>query len=402
MKIVIKIGSGSITNQDSDFSRFENSINNQLIGEIARLTKELKEQNHQVIIVSSGAISLGSQKMGLPQKPTEILDKQVAASVGQASLVQAYQDQFAKYSQLIGQVLLTRTGMQDKEKFFNARSTLLKLLESNVIPLINENDAVADEELKFSDNDLLSAVVAELILAEKLFILTDTNGLYTKDPRFNKEARLISIVKEINSEVEAIASSKSSKWGTGGMLSKIEAAKIATSFGTTVHVLSSKFIHNIPELSKHKEHDDFYAFLETKENKKTYGTVFLAKGKINDYRKAWLASSVETKGSLIIDQTGLCSVVQEKGLLAYYIRDIKGNFPRGSALEILVESGSTEQAINLVAKGIIKYSSKDLKKIRGNKTKEIPETLGYSYGRFVINPNDLAIFVESLEDYFKK
>lgn len=403
MKIVIKIGSGSIT---ANTAKNLNQINQRLIDEIVELTVALKKEKHQVIIVSSGAISLGSQKMGLSERPATILDKQVAASVGQTSLVQAYQDQFAKYQQLIGQVLLTRSGMQDKEKFFNARSTLLKLLEADVIPLVNENDTVADEELKFSDNDLLSAVVAELVFAQKLFILTDTKGLYTQDPRFNKDAKLISIIKEINSEVEAIASSKPSHWGTGGMSSKIEAAKIATSFGTSVHILSSESIAKIPELAKHKEHSEFLSFLEQKKTPKEkaeYGTIFLAKAKTNDYQKAWLASSVETKGCLTIQEKGLQFIIQEKGLLAEYITDVKGDFARGSALEIMLEAKNKSkiESKNLVAKGIIKYSSRDLRKIQGRQTNEIAGILGYYYGKFVINPADLAIFVEDLKDYLR-
>jgi glutamate 5-kinase len=366
MKIVIKIGTTSIT------GKTPGSVNAELIEKVVEIVNYLKQENHQVVIVSSGAVGLGCGCLGWTEKPKTITSKQAAASIGQILLARFYEQYFQKHNQTIGQVLLTRIGMQDKERYLNARLTLRELLLLGVVPIVNENDVVADDEIKFSDNDYLSAVVSELIVAEHLFILTDTEGLFTEDPKNNPQARLISIVEEINSEIESKAGMNSSKWGTGGMSTKVQAAKMATSFGTTVHILSSKDPFKILKILNGEKH----------------GTTFLPRSTPIDARKAWIACGASPKGRLIIDNGALAAISRGKSLLPIGIKKIIGKFGRGNALEIYYEK---DHQLRIVAKGITKYSSDDLRKIKGFPCEEIENILGYSYGNSAIHRDDLAV-----------
>ena len=367
MKIVIKVGTSSITGSSGT------GINIQLISEIVDLVWLLKQKGHQVLIVSSGAVGLGSQRLGWTEKPTTITLKQAAASVGQILLANLYEQHFQKYGQTIGQVLLTRHGMQDKERYLNARLTLRELLKFDVIPIINENDVVADEEIRFSDNDYLSAVVSELVTAEHLFILTDMEGLFTEDPRENPDAQLIELVEEIDFEIESKAGNRGSKWGTGGMASKIQAAKMATSFGTTVHILASRKTPFIIDVLEGKSH----------------GTTFLPRSNPVDARKAWITGGATTKGKVIIDNGALNALIKGKSLLPIGIKKVIGKFDRGTALEICFGEDNTKT--HIVAIGLTKYNSEDLKLIKGYSSEEIIKVLGYSYGNSAIHRDDLVV-----------
>ena len=367
MKIVIKIGTSSITGS------IPGTTNTTLMQEIAEVVHKLKKVGHQVVLVSSGAVGLGCGALNWQTKPKLITSRQAAASIGQILLARFYEEHFHQYNQLIGQVLLTRMGMQDKERYLNARLTLKQLLSLGVLPIVNENDVVADEEIKFSDNDYLSAVVAELIEAEHLFILTDTEGLFTEDPRTNPQAKLISLVEEIDSAIEAKAGLKPSSWGTGGMVTKIEAAKMATSFGTTVHIIAGQHASQIQAIL---------------EGKLDYGTTFLPRNNPIDARKAWIACGATPKGKLIIDAGALNAINQGKSLLPVGIKKIQGKFGRGHILSIYFEE---EAGLRIVAKGLTKYDSDDLRKIKGSASEEIENILGYSYGHSAIHRDDLAV-----------
>lgn len=367
MRIVIKIGTSSITGSE------EGGINKVLINQIVDLVRLLKEDlGHQVIIVSSGAVGLGCYRLGWKEKPKTITLKQAAASIGQIQLANLYEEYFRKHNQPIGQVLLTRIGMQDKERYLNARLTLRELLRLGVIPIINENDVVADDEIKFSDNDYLSAVVSELVAAEHLFILTDTEGLFTQDPRENPNAELIQIVEEIDFEIEAKAGVRGSKWGTGGMASKIQAAKMATSFGTTVHILSSKKPNLIVDVL----------------NGKNFGTTFLARSNPVDARKGWIAGGIAPKGKVIVDTGAMVAISKGKSLLPIGIKKVSGKFGRGNAIEICFEE---DDQLRVIAIGITKYSSEDLKLLKGHSSDDIEKILGYSYGNSAIHRDDMVV-----------
>ncbi|MDJ0625772.1 MAG: glutamate 5-kinase [Candidatus Caenarcaniphilales bacterium] len=366
MKLVLKIGTSSITGSDP------NGISAPLVESTVDLIADLKSRGHQVVLVSSGAVGLGCKQLGFSERPKTVTSIQAAASVGQNLLTNVYQEFFQKYNQTIGQVLLTRRGLQDKERYLNARLTIRELLKLDVIPIINENDAVADDEIKFSDNDCLSALVSELIAAEHLFIVTDIEGLFTEDPRKNPNAKLIEIVEEIDFDLQAKAGISGTQWGTGGMASKIQAAKMATSFGTTVHILSGKNIRLIRDIL----------------NGKSYGTTFLPRNNPEDARKAWIAFGAHAKGKVYVDEGALHAIQKGGSLLPVGIKKVKGHFGRGAALEIAFEENS--QA-HVVAIGITKYRSEDLNKIAGHLSDEIQQVLGYSYGNSAIHCDDLVV-----------
>jgi glutamate 5-kinase len=368
MKIVIKVGTSSISGNDPM------GINSNLVEQIVDVIGELKTLGHEVVLVSSGAVGLGCKQLGFTEKPKSIVTKQAAASVGQNLLTNVYQEFFKKYNQVIGQVLLTKRGMQDKELYLNARLTLRELLKLKVVPIINENDAVADEEIKFGDNDSLSALVSELITAEHLFILTDIEGLFTEDPRVNPNAKLIELVEEVDFEIESKASSSGSAWGTGGMASKIQAAKLATSFGTTVHIMSGQKPRQIIDIL----------------HGQSCGTTFLPRSNPVDAKKAWIAFGAPPKGKFFIDDGALQAIKKGKSLLPVGIKKVFGKFGRGEAIQLIYTS-EDEKKQHLVAVGITKYSIDDTKKIKGHLSEEIEAILGYSYGNSVIHRDDLVV-----------
>ncbi len=346
--------------------------------QIVDVIAKLISLGHEVLLVSSGAVGLGCQKLGWSEKPIKITTKQAAASIGQISLASLYEKLFAKYNLVIGQVLLTRLGMQNRERYLSARLTLKELLSLKVVPVINENDVVADDEIKFSDNDYLAALVSELVEAERLFILTDTQGLFTADPSTDPSAKLIELIEEVTPEIEAAAGGNN-QWGTGGMISKVEAAKLATSFGTTVHVLSSRNPHKVLEVLDGTRH----------------GSTFLPRRTPIDARMAWLAYGVSSHGKLLIDTGAVKAIQGGKSLLPIGIKKVSGKFSRGHAVEVCFKDNGGQ--LRLVAKGIVKYSAEDLKRLLGHLSEEIEGILGYSYGNSAIHSDDLVVLDQAID-----
>ena len=367
MRIVLKVGTSSLTNIQS-----KSGVNLKLVAEIVDLVARLTDRGHQVAIISSGAIGLGCHKLDWKERPTKISEKQAVASIGQILLAQVYQDFFDKYRLTIGQVLLTRQCIQDRETYLNASSTLKELLKLGIIPIINENDVVAVDEIKFSDNDYLAALVSKLISADELFFLTDTEGLYSKDPRLDANAVLINKVEKITPEIEKLAGGSGGKWGSGGMSSKINAAKNATAFGTVTHIISHKKIDKI---------------LDILDRKAEAGTTFFARQTPVEARKAWIVYALESSGKLYIDTGALEAINNGKSLLSVGLKSVKNNFSRGQAVEIYYED-------EFVAKGITKYSSEDLRQIKGHSSEEAERILGYTYGNSVIHCDDLIVLSE--------
>ena len=234
-KLVIKIGTSTLSSQDID-----KAINIEIVKKLADVISHLKKSGHKVVLVTSGAVALGVKRLSLSKKPKTILEKQVAAAVGQALLMQTYEKYFSKHDIPIAQILLTRDGFAQKEIYINARKTILEMLNMKILPIINENDAVASEEIKFGDNDMLSAMVGELISADRLIILTDEDGLHDTNPKKNKNAKLIPLVKKITPQIEKMASGEGSEFSLGGMITKVQAAKLATSAGIKTHVMHGK------------------------------------------------------------------------------------------------------------------------------------------------------------------
>lgn len=375
MKIIIKIGTSSLTSQDC-------GINRKLVEEVTRIVNILKQQGHQIVIISSGSIGLGAQRLEWLERPTDIISKQAAASIGQVLLSHLYQEYFKPFNIIIGQVLLTRRGMQDLERFQTARTTINQLLDLGVVPIVNENDVIADDEIRFSDNDYLGALVSEMVGADRLFILSDIDGLYTDNPFTNPKATLISEVHEITPEIEALATTPNAEgWGSGGMASKIEAAKLATQFGTHVHILNSNKAHSILDIVTNNSTDG------------TIGTVFSTDKSPVSVRMGWIAYAIASQGSITINDTGMQEIINNKTLNINNIINIFGEFTKGSAIEVIYDE-------QVIAKGISLYNTKDLARIIQsriqNPTYNIEMILGYTYGNYIIHTNDLVILQDLL------
>src|SRR5208283_5387157 len=288
-RIVIKIGSNILTEASG-------GLNHKRIHSIAGDVSKACDSGHEIVIVSSGAIAAGMKKLGLKQKPVEIRLKQAAAAVGQSALMWAYEKSFETFRKKVAQVLLTREDFSGRVRYLNSKNTLVTLLSYGVIPVINENDTVATDEIRFGDNDQLAALVSGLIDAERLIILSDVEGLYSSDPSKNKDAMIISCIDSITPEVEASAGGAGSAVGTGGMYSKVLAAKKALSYGIKVNIISGRKKGLITALVAGNRH----------------GTEFRPQVKRISSRKGWIAYALKPRGCLIIDD-GAVHAVQQSG-----------------------------------------------------------------------------------------
>ncbi len=362
-RIVIKIGSNILTDASG-------GLNHKRIHAIAGDVSEVYDSGHEVVIVSSGAVAAGMKKLGLKQKPKEIRLKQVAAAVGQSTLMRAYERSFEILDKKVAQALLTREDFSDRVRYLNSKNTLITLLSYGIIPVVNENDTVATDEIKFGDNDQLAALVSGLIDAERLIILSDVEGLYSADPKSNADAKLICYVDAVTSELISIAGGTGSAIGTGGMYSKILAAKKALSHGIKVNIISGRKKGLIASLVSGVHQ----------------GTEFRPSVKKISSRKCWIAYALKPRGSITIDDGAVRALQQNgKSLLPSGIVTINGTFDTGDAVTCMDTKG------NLIAKGIVNYSAIDIEKIRGKKTSEIENILGYKYSDEIIHRDNLVL-----------
>jgi glutamate 5-kinase len=365
-RIVAKFGTGLLTGGSE-------RLNERAMSGLASQLAQLHTQGTEMVIVSSGAIASGRQKLGLNGQAKDVPFKQVLASVGQHRLVSLYERLFNRYDITVAQALLAKADLLDRSGYLNARNTLLALLELKVVCVVNENDVVAVDELhdaKFGDNDNLSAMVANLIDADLLMILTDTAGLYTADPHLHPEAQLIPQVEKVDLKIERLAAATTSRLGTGGMITKVAAAKLATSFGVTVVVADGREPDVILRLAKGEP----------------LGTRFLPTSDRRESRKRWMLSGLSTKGKLVVDSGAAKALKkQNRSLLAAGIRDLEGDFRRGSIVNVYDPEGSR------LGCGITNYSSADLKIIKGAHSGKIVTLLGYDYGSEVVHRNNLVV-----------
>ncbi|MBI4687042.1 MAG: glutamate 5-kinase [Nitrospirae bacterium] len=361
-RIVIKIGSNLLAS-------VEQGLNAKRIHTLASDISAVIDKGFEVVIVSSGAVAAGLRKLGLKEKPKDIKLKQAAAAIGQSSLMWAYEKSFGDFGKKAAQVLLTRDDVADRGRFINAKNTLLTLISYGVIPIINENDPVAIDEIKFGDNDFLAALVSGLIEAERLIILSDVEGLYTKDPG-REGARLISSVDNITGDIEKIAGGRGSSVSTGGMYSKVLAAKQAVSYGIPVVIMSGK-------------KEGLLMRLLEGEN---IGTYFKPKQERLTSKKGWIAYGLKSKGIIHIDDGAVKAItMQGKSLLSSGIADIDGRFSIGDAVSCVSKDGKR------IAKGLTNYSSEDISRIKGKKTSEIEDILGYKYSDEVIHRDNMVV-----------
>ena len=361
-RIVIKIGSAVLAGEGHD------GVDESVFSHRAKDVSSIKDKR-EMVIVSSGAIAIGMKRLGLKEKVKSIPEKQAVAAIGQGSLMALYEKVFSPLKIRVAQVLLTHDDLSDRHRFLNAKNTLQTLLEYNAIPIINENDTVAVDEIKFGDNDNLSALVTNLVEADLLVILTDINGLYNKDPKINKDAELIPVVDDIDKFVSA-AGRTSGIYGTGGMQTKLEAAKKAAHFGVPTIVANGRERNILKKIFSGED----------------IGTLFLPMEERLTSRKHWLAFSTRPAGSLILDDGAKNALLKKgKSLLSSGITGIEGDFDSGDAVSCVSPNGKE------IARGIVNYSSEEIKRIKGLKTTEIEKALGYKYFDEVIHRDNLVI-----------
>ena len=361
-RIVVKVGSSTLTHHGR--------IRPRKFGELAKAICGLSDSGREVVLVSSGAIAVGSHRLGWTHPGRSIREKQAAAAVGQVGLGEIYRNRFQRHGREIAQVLVTRTGLEDRERFLNARHTLLELLRLGVVPIVNENDTVATDEIRFGDNDNLSATIVNLIGAQLLVILTDVDGLYAAPPvRGRPRPPLIDIVGKITPDIRAAAQGSDSSYGRGGMITKLEAAESAALTGAATVLCNG----SRPDV-----------LMQVVEGQPV-GTLFLPGERLTS-RKHWLAFTTRTRGALVIDDGAIKAVVKHgRSLLPAGILAVKGEFGIGDAVKCVDASGAE------YARGLVAYSSRDVARILGQPTNQIAPVLGYSNGAEVIHRDDLVV-----------
>ena len=364
-RIVVKVGSNVLTE--------DQGLNLKSIRSISRQICRLIRNGIEVILVSSGAMASGLRKVGLDRRPDEIPKRQAVSAVGQAGLILEYEKAFAKYNRQVAQILLTSDDLSHRKRYLNARNTLNTLLDWQVVPIINENDTVKVEEIKFGDNDTLAAMITLLMDADVLINLTDIDGLFNKDPRTFKDAELIPIVETIQKRIEKFASDIPGALGTGGMLSKIRAARKLTSAGVPMVIANG--------LSK----DILLRIFAGKE----LGTFFVPKKQKLAKRKCWIAFNLKPQGALTLDLGAVNAIMKRgKSLLPSGIVRVEGDFRIGAPVAFKNQD-------NLVlGTGLTNYSAEDIRKIKGLRTNMIAKRLGYKPYDEVIHRDNLAITVE--------
>lgn len=362
-RIVVKVGSALVTNNGAGLS-------SDFITECARQIAMLQQTGREVILVSSGAIAAGMQRLGWNKRPHAMHALQAAAAVGQMGLTQAYETVFAAHGLKSAQVLLTHDDLADRNRYLNARSTLNTLLELGVVPIINENDTVVTDEIKFGDNDTLGALVANLVEAEVLIILTDQQGLYSADPRVDPNATLISEGNAENRSFEAIAGGAGSGISKGGMITKIRAAQRAARSGAHTLIIGGREA----------------GVLIRAANGDTLGTFLKANTTPLAARKQWLADHLRTSGAVIVDDGAITALLNGKSLLPIGVLQVDGEFGRGAVIACL-----NQRRIE-IARGLSNYSSAEANRVAGKTSQEIEGLLGYMDESELIHRDNLVLF----------
>ena len=365
-RLVVKFGTTLLTGGSPH-------LNEERMSDLVRQVAALHEKNTEILMVSSGAVAAGRNRMGTIKKVKGLPLRQVMAAVGQSRLMNVYERLFEPYGIAIAQALLTRGDLWERIGYLNARNTLLALMELEVVGIINENDVVAVDELhegRFGDNDNLSAMVANLVEADLLLILSDIPGLYTGNPHHDPTAKLIPVVEKITPEIESMVGGTASTQGTGGMATKLEAARMATACGTTVIIASGR-------------EPDVILRVAAGEN---VGTRFLPGNDHLESRARWIISGLGVRGTLVIDEGAAAALKKQKrSLLAAGVVDVRGSFERGDLIDVADITGTR------LGSGIANYSSADLLLIKGAHSDEIAGKLGHDFGPEVIHRNNLAV-----------
>ena len=363
-RIVVKVGTSTLTTEDGH-------LDIEKIKKIVLELSNLQDKGYDVILVTSGAVGAGMGLLNISEKPKTLAEKQMLSAVGQVSLMQIYQTLFKEHNKIIGQLLLTKEEFSNRKRYLNMRNVCNAFLKRKIIPIINENDAIVSNALKIKvgDNDTMSALVSGLIDADLLIILSDIDGLYNKNPRKHEDANLIHMVGDINEDIKQMAGAEGSKFGTGGMITKIIAAEMVTKIGTSLVIASGDDPKNITRIVE----------------KENIGTLFVKKNKKISLRKYWLAYGPNKEGSLIIDNGAKVALKNGNSLLSVGIKSVEGNFDKGAVIEIEDLEGK------VIATGISNYSSEEINLIKGVKSENIEEILGYKYDEAVIHIDNVVI-----------
>jgi len=365
-RIVVKFGTSLLTAGTS-------RLNPERMSYLVTQLSWLHRQGAEVVVVTSGAIAAGRERLGLAKRVKGIPYKQVLASVGQNRLMSIYEKLFERHGIIVAQALLTKADLADRHGYLNARNTLLALMEMRVMCIANENDVVAVDELheaKFGDNDNLSAMVANLVDADLLLILSDIAGLYTADPNKRPEARLIPVVEKIDENIDALVSGSTSGLGTGGMVTKLEAAKLATASGVTVIIADGRLPNILERVAKGED----------------VGTRFLPATVRLDSRERWMLSGLRTRGKLMVDAGAATAIKKnQRSLLAAGVRKVEGSFSRGDIVNICDPQGVR------IGCGITNYNAEELQAIKGLHSEDIAARLGHDFGSEVVHRNNLVV-----------
>ncbi|MBR4127177.1 MAG: glutamate 5-kinase [Alphaproteobacteria bacterium] len=359
-RLVLKIGSSLLVNEATG------QVKNTWLNALADDILTARERGQQIIIVTSGAVAVGRRALGLPAGKLLLPQKQAAAAVGQIRLAHYYQEVLAERGLNVAQILLTLDDSEDRKRYLNARNTLNTLLDIGTIPVINENDTVATSEIKVGDNDRLAARVAQMASADALVIFSDIEGLYTANPRKDPTAKLIPVVEKLTPEIEAMADGAGSSVGTGGMATKLMAARLCMEAGCDMAIALGSELHPLTRMEKTGK-----------------GTWFLADKTPVSARKAWIGGAIKPRGTLVLDAGAVKALDKGKSLLPAGIKAVKGNFDRGDAVVLEDETGV------FLGKGLTAYNAKDAKAIAGKHSDEIETVLGYHGPDEIIHRDDL-------------
>ncbi len=361
-RLVVKVGSSLLIGADD-------AVNRAWLEGLAEDVAELQKTGHELLIVSSGAIAIGSSVLGINRRRARLEDLQAAAAAGQVQLVHAWQEALARHGIAAAQVLLTPEDTENRQRFLNARGTLAKLLENCVVPVINENDTVATEEIRYGDNDRLAARVAQLVMADGLVLLSDVDGLYSADPGKDPAAEHIAEVRRIDEDVFAIAGETRSDVGSGGMATKVQAARIATHAGCSTIVASGKVDHPLAVLAAGGT-----------------CTVFRAEGTPAAARKQWLAGVLDVRGELRLDKGAVRALRNGNSLLPVGMAEVVGAFRRGDVVTLVDASGKE------LGRGLAEYSDEEARQLAGCHSEQIEERLGYRGSSVMVHRDDLILF----------
>ncbi len=362
MRIIVKLGTSVLTNETTRLSR-------QRMLEVIQQVAQLYNDGHEMVIVSSGAQAAGRERLNYPELGKSLPARQMLSAVGQGRLMQIYGEMFDIFEIVVGQVLLTRDDLGDRQRYLNARDTMITLIEKRIVPIINENDTIATEEIRVGDNDNLSALVANVLDADLLIILTDQPGLYTADPRRDATAELIPVIERIDDKTIAMAGGAGTTLGTGGMATKIEAAQLASRSGVTTVIAAGR------------EKSVLVRIVDGEQ----VGTRFEKNVTHLESRKRWLLAE-KPHGTLTVD-AGAARKLLTGGvsLLPVGVTAVKGEFTRGEHLAVVNPEGRK------IAHGLTNYNSADVQRLCGIKSRHITEVLGYTYGDAIIHRNNLIL-----------